>query len=318
MAYLGIDIGGTKLAVSLSDNDGTLLETVKAATPGADPDFSAAARVILDITAGMSGRLSLDEGLRAVGLSCPGPLHKETGRITHVATAGWRDVPVRQIFKQALGIPVLLENDANCAALAEARKGAGAGYGTVVYYTVSTGIGGGICVDGKLVQGEAGLAGELGHVTVDIHGPACNCGGRGCVELYSSGTSIAARARARVEAGEASMLNGRAIDARAVESAVRAGDTLATEIWDDAMDKLGVAAAIVCQVVNPGVIVFGGGVSNAWDLMEDRIRASLRRYVYPDIYSCVSLAQAKLGGVIGTTGAILLAMEAYPAYSIPQ
>lgn len=181
----------------------------------------------------------------------------------------------------------------------------------MVYLTVSTGIGGGICAGGRLLEGAHGFAGELGHVTVDPDGPPCPCGGRGCVQLYASGSSIARRARElAAKAGPGGFLAGKKeVTAYDVECGVRAGDRLCAGVWDAAMCKLGIAVGILNQVLDPDLFVFGGGVSNAWDLMEGPVLASARRYCYTDTAHHIRLARAQLGGLVGTTGAILLARD---------
>jgi glucokinase len=307
--YLGIDIGGTKTAISLADNscriiDSSFIQNIKS------EDFSPVQSDIfraVDALLGKNGMSS--EDLLSLGISCPGPLDLEKGLIIYVATTGWRNYPIAGEFKKKYDIPVFLENDCNCAAFAELSNGAGRGCNSIVYITVSTGVGCGICINGALFNGEFGSAGELGHVCVDPAGKECFCGGRGCLQLYSSGTSMAAIAAERAEV-EDSLLSGKDnITAYDVETAVRKGDKVALEVWDDAMDKLGIAASIIFLLINPGVIVFGGGVSNAWDLMESKILTSLKRHVYSDLHSKIKIRQAALGKVIGTTGAILLAKQ---------
>ena len=311
MYWAGVDIGGTKIAASIAADDAVILGTVRRATPpGADfsPVFEAAAAMVGELLAARGATL---KELSGIGISCPGPLDLAAGSIVQVATTGWREVPVRRLFEERFGVPVRLENDANAAAYAEARAGAGRGCGTVVYLTVSTGIGGGICAGGRLLEGAHGFAGELGHVTVDPDGPPCPCGGRGCVQLYASGSSIARRARElAAKAGPGGFLAGKKeVTAYDVECGVRAGDQLCADVWDAAMRKLGIAVGILNQVLDPDLFVFGGGVSNAWDLMEGPVLASARRYCYTDTAHHIRLARAQLGGLVGTTGAILLARD---------
>lgn len=310
--YIGIDIGGSKVAISLADGAGALIETVRVETP-ASPDFSEDRKSIFAAVAGLLGKRALsNNNLAAIGISCPGPLDLEAGRIVYVATTGWRDIPVREIFEKEYGVPVVLENDAATATYAEAHVGAGRGAKSVAYFTVSTGVGGGFVVDGEVFSGAHGMACEFGHLSVDSDGLPCNCGSRGCVQEYASGTSIARAARELIRAGEPSSLVAvKAPTARDVAEAVRAGDALATRVWDNAMGKLGAAAALVHQVLDPEVIVFGGGVSNDWDLMEERLLAAIRKTCCRDAYDRLAIKCAALGSVIGTTGAVLLARAAF-------
>ncbi|WP_368234386.1 ROK family protein [Anaerotruncus rubiinfantis] len=307
MYYLGVDIGGTKIAVSLADENCRILETVTHSTP-ATPDFSGELGLVTksaDILLRARGESRF--ALLAVGVSCPGPLDLSSGKILHVATTGWRDIPVKRLFHETFGVPVVLENDANAACYAEALCGAGKGYETVVYLTVSTGIGGGVCIEKKLMHGAHGFAAEFGHISVVPDGPPCPCGGRGCVQLYASGTAMAYRAREATRE-IASMLGGYTdITAREIEAGVRAGDPLSISIWNDAIEKLGILIAMLSQALDPDIFVFGGGVSNAWDLMEPILRTEAAHYCCSDIFTYLNLQKAQLGGMIGTTGAVLLA-----------
>jgi glucokinase len=307
--YLGIDIGGTKTAISLADNscriiDSSFIQNVKS------EDFSRIQRDIFEAADELLQTNGIGtKDLLSLGISCPGPLDLKEGLIVYVATTGWRNYPIVDEFKKKYNIPVALENDCNCAAFAELTNGAGKGCNSIAYITVSTGVGCGICINGALYNGEFGKAGELGHICVDPEGKECSCGARGCLQLYASGVSMAAIAAERAK-HKASLLSGKEnITACDVETAVRKGDKVAVEVWDDAMDKLGIAASIIYLLINPGVIVFGGGVSSAWDLMEDRILSSMKRHVYRDLHDEIRIRRAALGKIIGTTGAILLAAQ---------
>jgi glucokinase len=307
---LGIDIGGTKTAVSLSDTGCTIIDSDFVKTCKT-PDFTGTRDTIFQSIDGLLEKHRVPAKDFAIGISCPGPLDIENGRIAFVATTGWRDVPVVQMFREKYGAPVFLANDCACAAFAEANKGAGKGAKVVFYVTVSTGIGSGICINGEIFGGENGNAGEFGHICVDPQGPDCPCGARGCLQLYSSGSAIAERAGKRAKEKPSCLSGKNGITAYDVEMAVRGNDPLALEVWDEAMEKLGMGAGIICQLINPGAVIFGGGVSSAWDLMEERLYRSIKNYVYevdyPGIVSRHVLRQSKLGKVIGTTGAILLA-----------
>ncbi len=307
MYYIGIDIGGTKTAVSLADENCNILCTDKIKTP-ACPDFSEDFVAICSIVDNILSKNNADKDkLLGIGISCPGPLNIKEGKIVFVETTGWKDINIVDMFKKKYNCTIILENDARCAAFAEAHVGSGKGFSNVVYFTVSTGVGGGICINGNILQGESGYAAELGHMSVQPDGEECGCGGRGCVQLYSSGTAIAKKANKLAPTHSDSVLhNKQNITALDVELAVRQGDKLATEIWDFAMEKLGIATSYIWQSLNPGVIIYGGGISNAFDLMEDRLLNTIKKYVYTDTFYAVNLRKATLGAEIGTTGAILL------------
>lgn len=306
--FIGIDIGGTKTVISVVDREHTecnadnsmFMETSR------QPDFSVTAGRIFDAVDKLLEKRGVLPGDFAIGISCPGPLDLVNGKIAFVATTGWKDIPIVRIFAEKYKVPVFLDNDCSCAALAEARTGSGKDAKVIFYVTVSTGVGSGICVNGDIFGGESGNAGEFGHICVDPHGLSCPCGGRGCLEMYSSGTAIARRYM-ELTGG------GKLISAHDVEAAVRRNEPAAVQVWNDAMEKLGVGVSIVYQLFNPGVIAFGGGVSNAWDLMEARLYETVKKHVYeidyPIIFGKHVLRQAMLGKYIGVTGAILLARK---------
>lgn len=309
MYFVGIDIGGTKTAISLADNTGKVVETILNQTAQSS-DFTETKKRIFNSIDTLLGKHDLSyKNLSAIGLSCPGTLDLPQGKIAFVATTGWENIPVVNLFIEKYGCPVSLENDAASAAYAEAVIGAGVGFRTVIYVTVSTGIGCGICIDGEIYSGEGGNAGELGHICVEPSGIPCPCGAKGCLQLYASGTAIADHVAEAVKK-QPSILSGKdIISAYDVEMAVRQNDPVATSAWNKAIEKLGIAIGIVYQLFNPGVFVFGGGVSNAWDLMKDKLYMSVKNYVYASEFCKVILKKAEFGKGAGTLGAILLAKK---------
>jgi glucokinase len=248
----------------------------------------------------------------------PGPVNPWTGVIASAPNLpGWRDVPFKEIVEAALGLPAHVGNDANLAALGEHSYGAGRGDDDMIYLTVSTGIGGGIIADGRLVLGTAGLAGEPGHMTILPDGPPCNCGNTGCLEVLASGTAIGREARRRLAAGEASALAGQPIetvDAEDVVRAARAGDRLAAEVFGEAMGYLGVGVANLVHLFNPRAIIIGGGVSNAGDLLFHPVREAVRRRCMAAFRQDIRIIRAKLGDDVGLLGAAALAFR--PAWQV--
>jgi glucokinase len=229
---------------------------------------------------------------------------------------GWQDVPLlarlRECLDHPLGErPLYLENDANAAALGEHRYGAGRGVSDLVYLTISTGIGGGIIVDGRVVQGQNGNAGEIGHMSVAHDGWPCPCGSRGCLEAFCSGTNIAARARARLLAGEASRLGTgmapAAITARDVAEAARAGDPLAVSVWDETTTVLGAGVANVINLMNPRLVILGGGVTRAGEQLLGPVRRIALERAFPYLASVADVVLAQLGPDTGIVGAIAVA-----------
>jgi glucokinase len=224
---LGLDIGGTKLAVGVVTPDGSVHGLI--VEPTTRGDWRVAVRQLFDM-----GRRAITEarlgGIRAVGIGCGGPLDAPSGLLQcppHLP--GWVDVPIGPLAAEEFGVPAVLQNDATAAALAEYRFGAGRGTRTMLYLTVSTGIGGGAVIDGQLMRGAAGNGGEFGHLTVRRGGRLCSCGRRGCVEAYASGTSIAERAREALDAS--SSLHGlESLTAADVSAAAAAGDAVAAAV----------------------------------------------------------------------------------------
>jgi glucokinase len=214
-------------------------------------------------------------------------------------------------IQRSLGLPTVLENDANAAALGEFRYGAGKGARSIVYMTVSTGIGGGIILDGKVWHGVKDAAGEIGHITVCPDGPLCGCGNRGCLEAMSSGPSIARRAREVIASGRQTRLS--AIPEPAVADVVRLaqeGDAVAAEVWADAVKYLGIGVAAVITFLAPERVVIGGGVTKAGDYLFRPLRAEVSRRVKLIPAESVPILPAALGPDVGILGAAAVALDA--------
>jgi glucokinase len=228
---------------------------------------------------------------------------------------GWRDVPLADQLGKALGRPVFLGNDGNLAALAEQRCGAGQGQADLVYITVSTGIGGGIVSDGQLIFGQRGLGGEVGHMTVEASGPSCNCGNVGCLEALASGMAIARQARELVTAGArtriADLVNGdlERVEAKVVHEAARQGDVVAVDLFRRAGMYLGIGIVNLMYLFNPGIVVIGGGVSKAGDLLFVPMLATIRQRIHEIYWQDCPIVRAALGDDVCLMGAALLAME---------
>jgi glucokinase len=210
-------------------------------------------------------------------------------------------------------VPVLLDNDANAAALGEHRHGAGRGYTHLVYLTISTGIGGGVIVDGRLLHGVCDGAGEVGHMTILPDGPVCGCGGRGCLEALCSGTGLAQRARERLGAGalsSLSSLSSNEVTGGAVAEAARAGDAVAAAVWDAMIDYLAIGVGNLFNLLAPEAVVIGGGVSGAGEQLFGPLRERVRaraRMLPPEK---INILQAALGGDSALHGAVILAQSA--------
>jgi len=254
--------------------------------------------------------------VRGIGIGAPGPVDPRAGLVVDPPNLpGWRDVPLRQIMADAFGLPVHLGNDANLAALAEHAYGAGVGVDDLVYVTLSTGIGGGIIAGGQLLLGTRGLAGEIGHQVLVDDGPLCGCGKRGHMEALASGPAIARMAREEVAQGRGHHLlrlaRGaiEAIDARLVAQAAREGDPTAQEIIRRAATYVGIGLANVCNMLNPEMIILGGGVSQIGDLLFDTVRKTVAQRAMLGNRQ-VRIVPAALGDDVVLLGAVALVTRA--------
>jgi glucokinase len=300
---LGLDIGGTKLAAGVVDPNGRVLSFELDPTLAEEGPDSGLTRLFdLGRRAVAAAGLELAQ-IGIVGIGAGGPL--DAGRGILIAPPhlpGWRHVPLTALAEEAFGLPAALENDATAAAAGEHRYGAGRGTRHMVYLTISTGVGGGAVVDGRLFRGASGNGGELGHVTVDYDGRLCRgCGRRGCLEAYVSGTSIAERAR------EAGM---EVETASEVTAAARAGDAVATEVWQATTDALASGLTSIVNLFEPEMVVLGGGVvSGAGEQLLGPVRQRVRADAMPPAAAELAIVPAALGSHVGVVGAAAIALE---------
>jgi glucokinase len=312
MAVLAIDIGGTKLAAGIVDSEGRILargEVPTLAEEGLEPVLGR----IVDLGRELLSRPEIaDVRVHRIGVGCAGPVDLKAGVVFNPPNLpGWVRVPLSDRIQQALGLPTVLENDANAAGLGEYRYGAGRGVQSLVYMTVSTGIGGGIILDGKVWHGLKDAAGEIGHMTVCPDGPLCGCGNRGCLEAISSGTSIARRAKEIIASGRPTRLS--AIPNPAAADVVRLaqeGDAVAAEVWADAVKYLGIGVAAVITFLAPERVVIGGGVTKAGDHLFKPLREEVRRRVTLVPVASVPILPTALGPDVGILGAAAVALDA--------
>ncbi len=308
---LAIDIGGTKLAAGIVDASGSILargEVPTVAVEGPERVLDRIVRLAEDLvrSPGMSAH-----AMQRIGIGCAGPVDRQAGLILNPPNLpGWLRVPLVERVEKALGRPAVLENDANAAALGEFRYGAGRGASSIVYLTVSTGIGSGIILDGKIWHGVKDGAGEVGHMTLLPDGPLCGCGNRGCLEALASGPSIARRAREALATGRPSRLRGVTdFTAADVVRLAQEGDALAAEVWDKTVRYLGLGVAAIVTILAPERVVIGGGVSQAGDFLFERLRREVRRRVKLVAVESVPILPAALGPDVGILGAAAVALE---------
>jgi len=307
-ATLAIDLGGTQIRAAVATL-GSLRGRVARATP-AEEGPAAVVEALVGAARESLAQVGLAGTPDAVGIAAPGPLHGAKGIVFSPPNLkGWRDFPLADALEARLGCPVFLIKDANAAAVAEHRMGAGRGVCTLVYITVSTGIGGGLILDKRVFEGPDGTAGEVGHMTIDLNGPLCNCGNRGCVEAIASGTAISRLAMERVSMGELRLPPGAEPTAASVYAAAAAGDPGALALTDGVGHALGLACVGLVHLFNPERIILGGGLTRAGALLLDPVRAMVERHAMPIPRARVRVVTADLGEDVALWGAALHARE---------
>jgi glucokinase len=310
---IGVDVGGTKIAAGVVDASGRLMATTRRDTPSDDPTK------IEDAIADAVRELQASHEVEAIGLGAAGFVGADRSTVLFAPNLAWRSEPLRWAIEARIGLPTVVENDANAASWAEARFGAGKGESHVVVVTVGTGIGGGIVFDGKLLRGRFGVAAEIGHFTVVPDGRRCGCGNQGCWEQYASGRALVAEARALATASPAiagtllALAGGRVrgIDGRLISAAAREGDEAALECFRIVGTWLGRGIADLAAILDPGVFVIAGGVSQAGDLIRKPARqAYLSRLTGRTHRQPADLRIGQLGGdEAGVIGAADLARQ---------
>lgn len=314
--YLGIDLGGTKILSVVASSEGEILSLNYSPTHAQKGPEAVIQAIFGSVSSALRKSRIKKEKIRAAGIGAAGISNPETGLLyTSPNLPGWKDVPLRDMVEKKLGIKAFLMNDANAAALGELHYGAGRGARNLIYITLSTGIGGGIIIDGKLYGGAAGAAGEVGHMTIDVNGPRCGCGNSGCWETLASGTALAREARQRIKEGASTSIlsysRGKAslVTAQAVHAAALAGDVLAKELVRQTGCYVGVGLANLINIFNPELIVVGGGLSHIGDMLLGPAMEVARERAFKTSFESVRLVSASLGDNAGALGAAAFAQE---------
>lgn len=315
--YLGtVDLGGSKILSVIAEGDGRRLGEDRRTTSAEEGPEVVLERIGVSLETALANAGVQRGDLAAVGICSPGPCDIDAGVIRWGPNLpGWRDVPICRYLEERLGVPARLENDANAAAVGEHVYGAGRGCRHLIYITVSTGIGGGLIIDGRLYRGATGVAGELGHMTIEPDGPVCGCGNRGCLEALASGTAIAARGEELVAQGGSPLLVRLAqeqgeLTAAIVGQAAEAGDSACRDIIQRAGYYLGVGLASYVNIFNPEVIIIGGGLAKMGELLLGPARAEMEARAMPEALKAVQLKPAELGDYVGVMGMVALLREA--------
>ena len=292
-SVLAVDIGGTKLAAALVHAGGRLGALVSRPTPAGDAEavFAALASVVTEAAGGA--------GIAGAGIGSAGPLDASEGTVSPVNIPAWRGFPLRERLAALLGRPVVLANDAVAGAVGEYHHGAGRGAGAMLGMVVSTGVGGGLILDGRVYAGSTGNAGHIGHTVVDLNGDACPCGSRGCVETITSGPAM-------VRWALGNGWNGSPRSAEALAASARGGDLVALAAFERSARSLGAAIASAAALCDLDRVVIGGGVARAWDLLEPPLRAALETYAGLAFVRRVEIVQSELDGRAGLLGVAAL------------
>jgi glucokinase len=317
--YAGIDLGGTKILVLVADAAGKVLGEARTPTRAAEGPDAVIGRIDECVRAAAADAGIDVAAIAGAGVSAPGPIDLSEGVITNPPNLpGWEDVPLARLLTERLGVPALLENDANCGAVGEHQYGAGRGFRHMIYVTISTGIGGGIIIDDKLYYGASGAAGEIGHIGVSVDGPVCGAGHVGCLEAFASGTAIANRAREMIAAGglpRTARLAERnpPLSAETVYLAGQQGESEATAIIESAGRYLGIGLASLINAFNPQAIVIGGGLVNMGETMLAPALETARTRAFEQSFGDVRIVEWELGERVAALGAIAVARDRHVA-----
>lgn len=304
--FVGVDLGATGIKAGIVNHHGQVLEYRHVSSQVAEGRQAVVQRLIAVIEGLLRPYRQGRTPVKGIGIGSPGPLDVETGVILKAPNLrGWVKVPLRAIIEQHFTFPTVLENDANAAALGEYWFGAGRGKRSLVCLTLGTGVGGGIIHGGKIWRGANGAAGEVGHMILNPDGPACACGGRGCLEVYASAKGIVARAvEAMKEYREKGEVNPQGITSEAVFQRASQGDPLFRQIRQETVKWLGVGIANLINLLNPEAVIIGGGVARASGLLPLLRREVRRRTVAPSA-KITPLLLTRLGDHAGVVGAVI-------------
>ncbi len=268
---VGVDVGGTKIAVGVVDEDGTIIDKARAETPADDPEASVQAIV------GVAKQvLDRHQGVASLGISAAGFISADRATVLFAPNIAWRDLPLRDRVESELDLPIVVENDANAAAWGEFTHGSAADAKDLLMVAVGTGIGGGLVLEGELVRGGFGIAGEIGHLRVVPNGHPCGCGQFGCLEQYGSGSALERFGREQVADGDRLLAEAggdrEAIDGPLITRLAREQDELCIHLLGEIGRWLGEGIASLAAVIDPEVVVIGGGVAEAGDLVMEPAR----------------------------------------------
>ncbi|MBY7143374.1 ROK family glucokinase [Virgibacillus sp. NKC19-3] len=304
---IGADIGGTTVKIGFINNEGEILKKWEIPTNKSNGGVSIIDDLWQSIRIQLTALNLTTDMVLGIGVGAPGFIDGDTGFVYEAVNIGWKNFELAAQLKDKSGLPVFVENDANIAVLGENWKGAGNQARNVIAITLGTGVGGGIIANGEILNGENGMAGEIGHTTIDPHGHLCNCGRSGCLETIASATGIARQAMDKLQNNSISRLSTHyqqtgTVSAKDVFDLAKSGDTDCKHIIHDTADALGLFIANMGTIINPSKVLIGGGVSKAGDQLLDEIKNAFHKYALPRVSDICEMKIARLGNDAGIIG----------------
>ena len=313
---LAVDIGGTKIMTAIISDNGRILAKDTCPTLAGEGVQAVIERLFIASDSLLNQHNMKSSQLGGIGIAAAGAIDSGRGLITLSPNLpGWRDVPLGEIVRERYRVDAFLVNDASAAALGEHRFGAGRGVSNLILLTLGTGIGGGIIINGEIYLGACGSAAEIGHMVIDVNGPECGCGNRGCLEALASGTAVARDAIRRLSQGERSSLTEmvgdkiESITAEQIGIAAQDGDELALDVLSQAANYLGMGMVNLVNIFNPEMIILGGGMAELGGLFIDPARRVVAEKAFPISVQAVRIVTAQLGNEAGVYGAAVFALE---------
>ena len=315
MYYLGVDLGGTHMAIGVVDQDGRIIAKAETPTLPQRPYQELVADMVKCMVAAMAEAKVTEDDIASIGIGIPGTADR-SGVVIFCTNLGWHNIPLREEIQKHINKPVFIDNDANVAGWAEYAAGVSRGTDTSVFLTLGTGVGAGIVINGKLWAGRHNVAAEYGHIVINADdGEPCTCGKTGCTERYCSATAIIRMGREACEKNPGCLLSQRCggdldkLNAKIIIDAAKEGDTIANSVFNRYAEYLTIAVNNIISFLDPDMIVLGGGVSHAGEFLLNAVRERLPKYLMFKTLPYAELRQAKLGNDAGIIGAALLGIE---------
>jgi len=310
---IGVDIGGTNITVALVTEKGEIARKIRMSTRAEEGETKTIERIVRALDIVMDGLPS--NSIRGIGIGAAGDIYQKKGIVRFSPNLSWKNVPLVRLIRKKFNMKVVLDNDANAAAWGAYNLEAGKKAKSLLCVTLGTGVGGGLILDGKIYHGASGSAGEIGHITLNPQGQKCKCGNYGCLETYVGSGYIIKKVVSEIKKGNKSLINKiaggnlKSITPETIQTAALKGDKLARRIWREAGKNLGIALSGVINLLNPDVIVFGGGLAKAGDLIFKPMKVEAKKRTFKSPFDKVKFSCTKLGEDLGVVGAALLTLQ---------